>query len=84
MKKNLFIIIPILISCTAIKSNKSHCNENEKFKEMFFFHLEYVKKNITVSQDSKFRESVIFLSNYGLVSTNHIMNYSRSYPYWYF
>jgi hypothetical protein len=51
-----------------------------KFKEMFFQHVEYIEKNITVSQDSTFRQSVIFISNYAPVSTDQIMNYSTTYP----
>lgn len=80
MKKILILVIPILISCTAVKPNKSDCNENEKFKEMFFYHIGYIKKNISVSQDSTFRKSVIFLSNYAPVSVDRIMNYARTYP----
>jgi hypothetical protein len=81
MKKILILIIPILISCKAFKSNKNDCNENEKFREMFFRHIENIDNNIAVSQDSKFKESVIFISNYAPVSTNSIMNYARSYPF---
>lgn len=80
MKKILILIIPILISCKAFNLNKSDCNENIKFKEMFFYHIDYVKNNIAISQDSKFRESIIFISNYAPVSLNRIMNYSRTYP----
>jgi hypothetical protein len=63
MKKILILIILILISCKATKP-KSDCNENQEFKKMFFFHIENIDKNISVSQDAKFRESVIFVSNY--------------------
>lgn len=80
MKKILILIIPILISCGASKLSKNDCNENEKFKEKFFYQIEYIKNHITVSQDSKFRESVIFISNYAPVSTNRIMNYAKTYP----
>lgn len=80
MKKILILVIPILMSCTSIKSNKRYCNENEKFKEMFFYHIEYIKKNISNSQDSTFIKSVIFLSNYAPVSVDRIMNYARIYP----
>ena len=80
MKKILILIVPILISCGPSRLNKNHCDENEKFKEKFFYHIDYIKKNITVSQDSKFRESVIFISNYAPVSTERIMNYARTYP----
>jgi hypothetical protein len=80
MKKILILVIPILMSCTAVKLNKSDCNENEKFKEMFFYHIGYIKKNISVSQDSTFIKSVIFLSNYAPISIDRIMNYSKAYP----
>jgi len=79
MKKILILIIPILISCKASNLNSS-CNENIEFKEMFFYHIEYVEKNIAVSQDSTFIQSVIFISNYAPVSFDKIMNYSRTYP----
>jgi small-conductance mechanosensitive channel len=59
MKKILILIIPILISCKAFKSNKNDCNENEKFREMFFRHIENIDNNIAVSQDSKFKEPII-------------------------
>lgn len=80
MKKILIFIILTLISCNATKP-KSYCDENEKFKQMFFFHVENIDKNISVSQDAKFRKSVIFVSNYATVSTYQIMNYARTYPF---
>ena len=80
MKKILIFAIPLLISCTALKSNKNGCNENKKFREIFFNHIEYIKNNISVRQDSTFIKSIIFLSNYGPVSVNSIMNYARNYP----
>lgn len=72
--------ISILISCNASNVNKSECNENTKFKEIFFHHVENIEKNIGVLQGAKFRESVIFVSNYAPVSVNELMNYSRNYP----
>lgn len=80
MKRILIIVIPILISCKATTHINSDCNENIKFKEMFFYHAKYVENNIGVLQDSVFRKSVIFISNYAPVSVNNIMNYARSYP----
>jgi len=69
-----------MISCKSSNFNSPTCNENEKFKERFFYHVQYFDKNISVAQDAKFIESVIFVSNYAPVSLNQIMNYSRSYP----
>lgn len=80
MKKILIFTIPIIFSCNTTKLNKVDCNENEKFKERFFYHIQYIKNNISVLQDAKFRESIIFISNYAPVSLNEIMNYSRTYP----
>lgn len=37
-------------------------------------------KIINLSQDSTFRKSVIFISNYAPVSVENIMNYARIYP----
>jgi hypothetical protein len=79
MKKISILIILVLISCKA-SHQKSDCNENMKFKEMFFYHIEYIENNIGVLQDAKFRQSVIFISNYAPVSVNSIINYARSYP----
>lgn len=69
-----------MISCKSYNFNLTTCNENEKFKERFFYHIQYIDKNISVAQDAKFRESVTFISNYAPVSLNHIMNYARTYP----
>jgi len=80
MKKILVMVIPILISCTAFKQNKIDCNESAKFKECFFYHIQYIDKNISVTQDAKFIESLIFISNYAPVSLDQIMNYARTYP----
>jgi len=80
MKFFLILLIPILICCKALHVNKTDCNENIKFKETFFYHIKYVENNIGSSQDSMFRKSVIFISNYAPVSLNRIMNYSRTYP----
>ncbi|RDI14443.1 hypothetical protein [Flavobacterium sp. AG291] len=79
MKKILItILIPILLSCKS--SNLNRCDENVLFKETFFNHVKNIEDNIGVLQDAKFRQSVIFISNYAPVSTNQIMNYSRTYP----
>lgn len=80
MKKTLILFIVIFISCRSTR-HEGDCNENQEFKKMFFFHIENIEKNIGISQDANFRESVIFISNYAPVSTNQIMNYSRSYPF---
>src|SRR5690554_6560427 len=78
----IITIFLFFISCKSISDTKdgNNCVENTQFKEKFFYHIKYIKNNISVLQDSKFKESVIFLSNYAPVSTNHIMNYARSYP----
>jgi hypothetical protein len=78
VKKQIFILF-IFISCKAVKPEKI-CHENLQFKQVFFSHIEIIDKNITISQDEKFRESVIFISNYAPISVEQIMNYSRSYP----
>jgi len=83
---NRFLLIISLVSLLifSCKSNsllKNDCDENLNFKELFFYHIENIDKSITISQDLKFRESVIFISNYAPVSVNSIMNYSRTYPF---
>ncbi|ALM50358.1 hypothetical protein AMR72_16595 [Flavobacterium psychrophilum] len=80
MKKILFILILIQISCKPSDLGRNNCNENLKFKEAFFHHIRYIDNNITVLQDSTFIKSVIFISNYAPVSTDELMNYSRTYP----
>jgi hypothetical protein len=80
MKKILVFVILILTSC-KVTTPKSDCEENEKFKQLFFSHIVNIDKNITISQSEKFRESVIFISNYAPTSTNEILNYARSYPF---
>jgi hypothetical protein len=80
MKKILILLFPILICCKSTTVNKSVCDENLKFKKIFFYHIHYIENNIAVSQDSKFRQSVIFISNYAPVSLEQIMNYSTTYP----
>jgi hypothetical protein len=84
MKKTIIIyfVILLFLSCKPISDTKdgNKCVENTEFKEKFFYHIEYIENNISAFQDSKFKESVIFLSNYAPVSTNHIMNYARTYP----
>lgn len=81
MKQVLLIIIWPLLSCHVTRNEKSNndCLENEKFKKEFFTQIEYVKKNISVSQDKKFITSLIFISNYAPVSFEEMMNYSRTY-----
>ncbi len=78
---NRFLLIISLVSllifsCKSNSSLKNDCDENLNFKELFFYHIENIDKSITISQDVKFRESVIFISNYAPVSVNSIMNYS--------
>jgi len=80
MKKILILIIPFVMSCHAVKVNEHQCNENLEFKQLFFYHVKYIDDNIGVLQDSKFRESVIFISNYAPLSVNSIMNYASTYP----
>ncbi len=63
MRKILIFIFSILFSCGIYKSNKNDCDENEKFKVKFFYHINYIKNNISISQDAKFRESIIFISS---------------------
>lgn len=75
------VVSLLLFSCKSIPLIKKNCDENLNFKELFFEHIENIDKRITISQDRKFRESVIFISNYAQVSVNTIMNYSRTYPY---
>lgn len=79
---NVIIIVLFFLSCkSSSNSNDSNnCVENTEFKEKFFYHIKNVENNISGLQDSNFKESVIFLSNYAPVSTNQIMNYARTYP----
>ncbi|MEX0995628.1 MAG: hypothetical protein WDZ45_01110 [Flavobacteriaceae bacterium] len=79
---HIIIYFLFILSCKSAGDTKdgNNCVENTEFKEKFFYHFNYIENNISVLQDSKFKESVIFISNYAPVSTNNIMNYSRTYP----
>lgn len=81
MKKLLIFLFPLVLSSSCTSTIiKNSCHENEEFKNLFFSHIEYIESNISISQNEKFRESVIFMSNYVPVSLNRILNYSRTYP----
>ena len=80
MRKISIFIAIFLISCNVSKS-KIECNENQKFKKLFFSHIANIDQNITIFHGEKFIQSVIFISNYAPTSTNEIMNYSRTYPF---
>jgi hypothetical protein len=81
----VYVVLMLLcLSCSSLKKSdafQNRCNENLKFKERFFYHIRYIDNNISVAQDAKFIESVIFMSNYAHVSLDQIMNYSRTYPF---
>ena len=81
MKKIFLILLPIIFSCSLFKSGNKNigCIENDKFKKEFFIQVEYVKKNISVSQNKKFIESLIFIANYAPVTFEEMMNYGRTY-----
>jgi hypothetical protein len=82
MKKTYLILIPFILSCSFLKMNKKNneCVENFKFKKEFFKNIAYIENNILIQQDSTFRSSLIFISNYAQVSFHEMMNYSRTYP----
>ena len=82
MKKILLILLPIIFSGSSCKSGKNSiaCIENNKFKEEFFMRINIVEQNLSLNQDSLFRSSLIFLSNYAPVSFYETMNYARIYP----
>ncbi len=75
----LFISVLLLLSCKTT-NGISNCKENIKFKKKFFHHLNYIEDYMFISQDSLFRVSVTFISNYAPVSTDDLMNYGRTYP----
>jgi len=81
MKKGLYFLFFILCinSCQSIKSNPS-CNENIKFKEVFFSHIKVIDNNIDKNQNEEFRTSLIFISNYAGIERGSLNNYSSSYP----
>lgn len=81
MKKVLLIFILYLASCSATRNviSNDDCIENKKFKKYFFTQVEYVQKNISVSQDKKFLNALIFIANYAPVSFEEMMNYGRTY-----
>jgi hypothetical protein len=81
MKNIVSIILLIIFYCSSCKSGKNSrgCIENDKFKEEFFRRITIVEQNLPLNQDSLFRSSLIFLSNYAPVSFYETMNYARIY-----
>jgi len=82
VKKLFLILLPIIFSCSPFRSGNKNigCIENDKFKEEFFIRINIVEQNLSLKQDSLFRNSLIFLSNYAPVSFYETMNYARIYP----
>jgi hypothetical protein len=80
MKKILILLLPIMISCSALGLKQFDCIENRKFKKEFLKKINYIESHIFSYQDSTFRNSLIFISNYAPVSFNETMNYARIYP----
>ena len=83
--KNIYIIV-IIFGFVSCKLNNSHytrniCNENKKFKNKFFKHINYIEENITIKQDEKFKNSLNFISKYVNVSFNETINYANTYPF---
>ena len=104
MYKKIFILTNILIfaisSCSSSKQTdleKTICNENLKFKKVFFEKIQYVEnfmlkqsefKSIqdvenynTTERIDSFNYSLVFISKYSKVSFESMANYDRSYPY---
>jgi hypothetical protein len=82
MKNILLILLLTIFYYSSCKSGKNsmHCIENDKFKKEFFRRINIVEQNLSLNQDSLFRSSLIFLSNYAPVSFYETMNYARIYP----
>ena len=82
MKKIFLVFLPIIFSCSLINNGNMSkgCIENLKFKKEFFIRINIVDQNLSLKQDSLFRNSLIFLSNYAPVSFYETMNYARIYP----
>jgi hypothetical protein len=82
MKNILLLLLPIIFSVSSCKIGKSSidCIENNKFKKEFFMRINLVEQNLPLNQDSLFRSSLIFLSNYAPVSFYETVNYARIYP----
>lgn len=71
----------MILSCKTNGISKiNDCKENIKFKKKFFYHFNYIEDHMFKAQDSLFRVSVTFISNYAPISTNKLWNYDRSYP----
>ena len=76
------ILLPIIFSCSYFQNftKRNDCIENKKFKKDFFSQIEIVEHNLFLRQDSTFRQSLIFISNYAPVSFYETINYARIYP----
>ena len=79
MKKIFIILLTFIMSCSISSRKKTTCTENKIFKNEFFNRINYVEKNIYSHQDSVFKNSLIFISNYAPVSFYETMNYARIY-----
>lgn len=81
MKKIFLFLLPIIFSCSLFKNGKKsiRCIENEKFKKEFFIRINIVEQNLSLRQDSTFRNALIFISNYAPVSFYETVNYARIY-----
>lgn len=76
----IIILIPFSLFFSCVISKKNNCTENKKFEIEYFKKINYVETHMFSHQDSTFRNSLIFISNYAPVSFYETMNYARIYP----
>lgn len=72
----------ICFSCSTskkIESNIGFCNENFKFKTVYFGNIQNIENLIYNDQNESFHNSLKFISNYAHVNFESMMNYSNTY-----
>ena len=86
MKTISLFLMTLLLASSCCSQNPRNlrsdtCNENLKFKKIFFDKIDTVEKLVSKNQNAEFWLSLKFISKYAKVSYEDTTNYSKSYPY---
>ena len=81
--KSIFLLL--CVSCSTLNKQRQikteACNENLKFRNVYFDNIQNVENLITKEQNESFHKSLKFISKYTKVSFNEMLNYARIYGY---
>ena len=79
------MILMLCVSCSTLSKEKQikteTCNENLKFKKVYFENIQNVENLITKEQNESFHKSLKFISKYSKVSFREMLNYAHVYGY---